>query len=224
MMRRLWRAYVRAGDLKESALRSIMPSRLHFVHYSWPLRPTVCPCDVDFCDYLQQRDIRGKSIFHFGTGGHHVVGLTNRTAGLANDVLGLTVSPSEHAKYVARVIRDPALGKHYKVLFADIYSLSAACLPPLDIATLFHLCEFGDARNAGRRLDDAQVLRLFCSKLKPGGLLLLYPGSYGHRHAKVLVSQAVEAGALAFLEEYKSLAVFRVPGEWAPAPAGPQPE
>lgn len=212
MMRRLWRAYVGAGALKERALRSIMPSRMRFVHYSWPLRPGVCACDLHFCEYLAERNIRGKSIFHFGTGGHHLVGLQNRDLGLANDVLGLTVSPSEHAKYVARVIRDPALGKHYKVLFADIYSLSAACLPVFDIVTLFHLCEFAATNNAGRRINDAEVLRLFCSKLARAGLMLFYPGSYGHPQLAPLLAQAVAEGRVSFVEEYKSLAIFRVPG------------
>ena len=214
---------MRAGALKERALRSIMPSRMRFVHYSWPLRPDVCACDVHFCEYLQERNIRGKSIFHFGTGGHHIVGLQNRDVGLANDIFGLTVSPSEHARYVTRVVRDPALGKHYKVLFADIYSLSAACLPVFDIVTLFHLCEFAATGNPGRRMNDAEVLRLFCSKLAPKGLILLYPGSYGHRYLAPLIAQAVAEGQMSFVEEYKSLVIFQVPG--VPIiPGGPLPE
>jgi hypothetical protein len=179
------------GELKERALRSFMPSRMHFVHYSWPLRPTVCPCDVHFCEYLKDREIREKSIFHFGTGGHHVVGLQNQGMGLANEVLGLTLSPSEHAGYVTRVIRDPTLGKHYKVLFGNIYSLSAACLPAFDIVTLFHLGEFGNEGNTGRQVSDVDVLRLFCSKLLPAGLLLFYPGSYGYSKLRPLIAKAV---------------------------------
>jgi hypothetical protein len=208
MMHRLWRVYVRAGALKERTLRAVMPSRMRFVHYSWPLR-SVCPCDVHFCDYLVERDVRAKSIFHFGTGGHHIVGRRNLEGGLRNDILGLTLSPREHAKYVTRVVRDPELSRHYKVLFADVYSLSAACLPLFDIVTLFHLCEFAQTSSAARRMDDAQVVRLFCSKLPRGGLLLLYTGSYGYGQAAQLVSQAVAAGWLSFDERYKSLAVFR---------------
>jgi hypothetical protein len=214
---------VRVGALKERALRSIMPSRMRFVHYSWPLRPSVCACDVHFCEYLQERKIRGKSIFHFGTGGHHIVGLQNRDVGLANDIFGLTVSPSEHASYVTRVIRDPPLGKHYKVLFADIYSLSAACLPVFDIVTLFHLCEFAATDNPARRMNDAEVLRLFCSKLAPQGLILFYPGSYGHQQLAPLLAQAVDDGQMSFVERYKSLVIFQVPG--GPIiPRGPLPE
>jgi hypothetical protein len=207
--RRLWRAYVQVGDLKERALRRLLPARLHFVHYSWPLRASVCPCDVHFCEFLAQRNIRHQSIFHFGTGGHHVVGLQNQRAALANEILGLTLSPREHASYVKRVIDDPALAKHYKVLFADIYSLSAACLPEFGLVTLFHLCEFTDPNNGGRRTTDAEVLRLFCSKLQSDGLMLFYPGSFGYARAAPLIEQAVTAGWLSFDQEYKSLIVYR---------------
>ena len=210
MAGRLWRAYVRAGALKERALRALMPSRMHFVHYSWPLRSAVCPCDVDFCNYLSERNITRRSIFHFGTGGHHVVGLHNRDAGLANDILGLTLSPSEHARYVARVVRDPALGRHYKVLFADIYSLSCACLPRFDVVTLFHLSEFAEASDAGRRMGDAGLLQLFQSTLLPEGLLMLYPGSYGYPRAAPLIAQSVADGRMVLQERYKSLEIYRV--------------
>jgi hypothetical protein len=208
-VRRLWRAYVRTGELKERALRTLNPSRLHFVPYSWPLRTTMCPCDVHLCEYLVERDIRGRSIFHFGTGGHHLVGERNRQAGLENDVLGLTLSPSEHARYVSRVIRDPGFGKHYKVLFADLYSLSADCVPDFDMVTLFHLCEFADARSAGRRMDDRQVLQLFQAKLKTGGALLFYSASFGFPRARALIAELVAAGRLRLVEEYRSLLIYR---------------
>jgi hypothetical protein len=213
---------VRVGELKESVMRRLAPSRLHFVHYSWPLRPTVCPCDIHFCEFLAQRNIRRQAIFHLGTGGHHVVGLHNQGAGLANEILGLTLSPREHASYVKRVVDDPALGKHYKVLFADIHSLSAGGLPDFDIVTLFHLCELADANHGGRRLTDAQVLGLFCSKLRPDGLMLIYPGSFGYSQAAPLIEQAVAAGRLSFDQEYQSLLVYRAAGGLATArPSAP---
>ena len=211
-MKRLWNAYVRAGDLKERALRALMPSRLHFVTYSWPLRPETCPCDVHFCQYLEERGIRRRSIFHFGSGGHHLVGRQNRDRALDNEVLAITVSPAEHARYVALVIRDRSLGRHYKVLFADIHDLSAASLPTFDVVTLFHLCEFGEQQDGGRRMNDAAVLDLFLSRLAPGGLVLFYPGSFGYQQAAPLVEGAVAAGRLSLLERYRSLVVYRGAG------------
>ena len=208
-MNRMWQTFLRIRGAKERVLRKVMPSRLHFVHYSWPLLPQECPCDVDFCEYLVERDIRGKAIFHFGTGGHHRVGLHNQTRELANDILGLTISPAEHQGYLRRIIRNPALARHYKVLFADLYSLSDACLPCFDIVTLFHLCEFADPGSAARRIDDAGALELLRSKLRPDGLLLLYPGSHAFKRVAPLVEPAVAAGRLVFLEQYRNLLIYR---------------
>jgi hypothetical protein len=211
-MRRLWRTYVRIGALKERVLRSIMPSRMHFVHYSWPLRPDSCPCDVHFCEYLEERGIRQKSIFHFGSGGHHTVGLRSHAAGLANEVFALTVSPREHATYVTRVIGDPALGRYYKLLFADIYRLSAACLPSFDVITLFHLGEFSPSTKSGSPADDREVLRLFLSKLTPGGSILFYPGSFGYPRVQQLLAEAEADGIISYVEKYQSLIIFKAPG------------
>jgi hypothetical protein len=212
MTQRLWRAYVRAGELRQRLMRAFNPTRMQFVAHSWPLRPDVCPCDVDFCDYVDSHGMRGRSVFHFGTGGHHLVGLRNHAEGWTNEVLGLTVSPREHDTYVRHVVRDPALAKHYKVLFADIYSLSTAALPTFDVVTLFHLCEFADPSSAGRRLDDSGLLRMFCCRLAPEGLLLLYKGSFGYSRAQPLLAAAVAEGTLAFVEEFRSLAIYRRTG------------
>jgi hypothetical protein len=206
---RLWYAHIRAGAAKERVLRKLLPTRMHFVHYSWPLRPAMCPCDVDLCEYLRERNVEGKSVFHFGTGGHHIVGLENDKARVPNEILALTLSPHEHAGYVRRVIRNPALGKHYKVLFADLYSLSADCLPVFDIVTLFHLCEFDAASEAGQRLSDAEVLQLFQSKLRPGGRMLFYPRSFGFPRLAPLLTQEVAAGRVSLIEQYRSLVVYR---------------
>jgi hypothetical protein len=211
-MHGFWRAYVRVGAAKERALRRIMPSRMQFVHYSWPLRPDVCPCDIHFCEYLRERNVRRKSIFHFGTGGHHIVGLQNQEFGLENHVLGLTASPNELWSYVTRVIRNPLFGKYYQVMFADIYTLSASCLPSFDIATLFHLSEFTDAAVDGQRMSDDDTLRLFCTKVVAGGHIFLYRGSYGYPRCVPLIDQAIADGHMAFVERYKSLDVFLVPG------------
>ena len=209
MIRRLWNALMTPHTLRERVQRRLQPGRLLFPDRSWPLTPAFCPCDVHFGEYLRERDIRHRSIFHLGTGGHHIVGKLNCEAGLANEILGLTLSPQENAQYVAAVIRNPLLGRHYKVLFADLYSLSAAGLPAFDIVTLFHLCEFADRRSAGRRMDDARVLDLFLSKLAPGGLMVFYPGSCGYSQAQPLIAQVTGDRRLSPVEQYKSLAIFR---------------
>jgi hypothetical protein len=208
-MQRLWRARVRAGELQQQFAALFQPSRLRYVSHSWPLRPDVCPCDLHLCDYLDERAIRGRTVFHFGTGGHHVVGARNHTEDWRNEIIGLTLAPSEHDRYVSKVIREPAFGRHYKVLFGDIYSLSASTLPAFDLVSLFHLCEFGDPASGGRRQDDQGVVRMFCSLLRPGGVLLLYRDSFGFAQAKPLVAKIVADGLLSLAEEYKSLSIYR---------------
>jgi hypothetical protein len=86
---------------------------------------------------------------------------------------------------------------------------------------LFHLCEFADARSAGRRMDDAQVLRLFHSRLRPAGLLMFYKGSFGYPRARPLIAQLLADGLLSFVEEYASLEIYRAdsvpqPGQHPP--------
>lgn len=206
---RLWIAGIRAGSWRERLLRTLNPARMRFVHYSWPLRPEDCPCDLEFAELLEARGVRHKSIFHFGSGGHHWIGRRNREAGLDNEVLALTLSPPEHASYVNSVVRDPPLGAHYKVLFADLYSLRAAALPTFDIVTLFHLCEFSPPAGDAYRLDDAGVLRLFLSRLAPDGLMIFYRGSFAHAKQLPIIEAALARGQLSFVEDFKSLLICR---------------
>ena len=200
----------RLAIAKERVLHTLMPGRMRVVPASWPLLPDVCPCDVHLCDYLEERRVRGAALFHFGSGGHHIVGLRNQRARLENDILALTASPSEHARYISLVVSDPTLGQHYRVLFGDIYELRPAALPTFDLATLFHLCEFSPEPDDGRLLDDAGVLGLVRSQVRPGGRLLFYEGSFAYRRAASLVERAVGDGEMTFDERYKSLVVYRV--------------
>lgn len=202
---------MRAALFKERVLHKLAPARMNVVPYAFPLVPQICPCDIHFCDFLEHRKLREKSIFHFGTGGHHIVGLRNWTDGMANEILAITVSPSEYSRYINRVVAKPSFGTHYKVLFADIYDLHPALLPEFDVVTLFHLYEFTPPEPFAReiRMDDGGVLDLFLSKLSRQGLLLFYAGSHGHRETRVVVERAVAAGKISFEASYKSLLVYR---------------
>lgn len=208
---RAWSFYERAGGAKEAVLRRMQPGRMRIVPHSWPLWERMCSCDLHFCDFLQERNIRSKSIFHLGTGGHHVVGLRNRSEGAGNVILGVTVSPDELKRYVKLVIRDPLLGRSYKVLFADVHDLQAASLPSFDLVTLFHLCEFSSTTPC-HLLSDEGVFDLLTSKLASGGLVALYRKSLGYRRLQPIVEAAMARGALEYLEDYKSLQLLRVPG------------
>ena len=63
---------------------------LHFWDAVWDLRITECPCDVHFVDWLEKKKIQNASIFHFGTGSHHIVGVKVAENGSGNCVLGVT--------------------------------------------------------------------------------------------------------------------------------------
>jgi hypothetical protein len=196
--------------IKERLLNKLMPSRMSIFPCNWPLLPDVCPCDLHFCSYLKERNVSKRSIFHFGSGGHHLVGLRNRQDALDNDVWAVTASAAEHGRYKREVSRDPPLGEHYRVLLADIYDLDDAALPEFDLVTLFHLCEYTPRTGPVRRLDDGGILDLFRSKLTPTGRLFFYDGSFARQAASGIIEQRVAEGLLSFEERYQSLLIYRV--------------
>jgi hypothetical protein len=197
--------------------------RLNLWEQSWPLQVAECPCDVDFTDYLDEREIRGKSIFHFGSGEHHHLGRWNHAARAAHEILSVTASKAELLAYVDLIAGQPEIALGYQVLFTDVYALAPRLLPAFDLVTLFHLCEFYDPATAAyARLDDASLLDLFVDRLNPGGLLFFYTGSRGSRRsndpqesgfagARRLLDRQLKAGRLAEREAYKSLLVCARP-------------
>ena len=217
---RAWHVYEKMGNAKEALLRRVQPGRMRIVPRSWPLWPRMCSCDLHFCDFLQERDVRAKSIFHLGTGGHHIVGLRNRVDNLGNVILGVTVSPAEIRRYVKLVTGDPILGQNYRVLFADVRDLQPAALPSFDLVTLFHLCEFDSATEPVHLLSDEGVFGLLISKLNPGGLLALYRQSIGFRRLQPMLAAAIAAGRLKHCEDYKSLQILQIPTPLSPISHG----
>jgi hypothetical protein len=73
-----------------------------------------CPCDFHFPEYLTKRGVGSKSIFHFGSGEHHLLGRANVVGPKRNEILAITASKSEHAAYVELIIRNPEIAKYYK--------------------------------------------------------------------------------------------------------------
>ncbi|HRK25469.1 MAG TPA: hypothetical protein PLQ11_11000 [Beijerinckiaceae bacterium] len=176
----------------------------------WPLDVKQCPCDVHFTDWMKREGRSDATVFHFGTGDHHHVGKTLAMAGQAASVLGITATKPEYVSYMDLVIAHPQIGKRYKVLFTDIYQLAPELLPKFDVVTLFHLCEFWSQANAPyARLDDAGVLQAMAGKVRAGGALLFYTGSFAFETARKLVE--AEIGRLGFdgPERFESLLVYR---------------
>jgi hypothetical protein len=188
-------------------------SKLNFWNATWALDERQCPCDIHYLDYLDANGLRGKDIFHMGTGSHHIIGLKTATNGAGNQVLGITASKEEYAAYVDLLIDNPRLGFTYKVYFGDIYQLDRRLLPSLDHATLFHIGEYRTADNDSYgALTDTEMTLVLADALKPGGEIFFYTGSFAYD--KGLAAGAALVADRGFKDAgiFKSLHIFRKPG------------
>ena len=191
-----------------------MPDKLqlNYWRHSWPLRPDVCPCDPDFCDFVLEGQVRDKVIFHFGTGEHHLVGRENAALDVPNHIFAVTASQPEYSAYIDFIIGNPHAANYYKVMFVDIYTLSPRVLPKFDVVTLFHLCEFFREQQAAYApLDDVRLLELFISNLKPNGKILFYRGSHTSEKMQTIVDRFVHEGKLVFQGDFKTLMIYHLP-------------
>jgi hypothetical protein len=167
--------------------------------------------DVYFCDFINDHNIRDQVIFHFGTGGHHIVGRRNINFQPPNHVLAVTASEGEYSAYIKHIIDNPHTGNYYKVLFLDIYTLSERILPRFDVVTLFHLCECYENETCEySTLDDRGLLDLFISRLQPNGQIIFFRDSVAAEKMQSIVNEYVDAGKLVFTEAYKTLLVYRL--------------
>jgi hypothetical protein len=188
---------------------AVTKPKLNAWNATWSLDEKQCPCDIHFLDYLAERGVRGKDIFHMGTGNHHIVGLETARRGDANHVLGITASKAEYDDYVQLLIDNPRLGFTYKAYFGDIYQIDQRLLPPLDIATLFHIGEYRTAENDsyGALTDDDMTLVL-ADSLRPNGEIHFYTGSFAYDRGVAASRKLLERG---FKDAgmYKTLHIFR---------------
>ena len=185
-------------------------SKMNYYTASWPLIVEMCPVDIHFTDYLEERGIRDRAIFHFGTGAHHHVGVRCFENGSNNTVLGITASVEEADAYIKLAIENPRLSKTYKAFFGDIYMLEPRLLPEFDIVTLFHLCEFwGPESAAYGAMTDLQMLDLMTDKTRPGGLIMFYVKSMAFDRAVLVIAEWEKQGRATRQEEYKTLLIYR---------------
>jgi hypothetical protein len=185
-------------------------SKLNYWNETWSFDEAQCPCDLHFVRYLQEKQVRNAAIFHFGTGNHHIVGLRAAENGANNAVLGITASPQEYDDYVELLIKNPRLGHTYKAYFGDIYQLDARLLPEFDYVTLFHVGEFRTPDNDSYgALADLEMTLLLADKVKPGGEILFYTGSFAYDKAQAVAQELVKARPFALAADYKSLKVYR---------------
>jgi hypothetical protein len=188
---------------------------LHYWDAYWDLREKECPCDVHFIEWLDKNGITDSTIYHFGTGGHHHVGIECASAKRRNAVLGITAAPQEYEKYVELAIARPDVLRWYNAVFGDIYLLNDKLLPTFDVVTLFHLCEFrGEKNDAYKALTDLEVTNLLTDKTHPGGHILFFTTSFafdwdGPMSAKKVIAQWEKERDVERVGEFKSLLVYR---------------
>jgi hypothetical protein len=186
---------------------------LNYWNATWSLDEKQCPCDVHFLDYLEEKRLSGKDIFHMGTGNHHIVGLRTAANGSGNHVLAITASPEEYNDYIRLAIENPRLGFTYKAYFGDIYQLDRRLLPDLDIATLFHIGEYRTAENDRYgALTDAEMTLVLADKLRPGGEVLFYSGSFAYDRAEAAAKVLAAERGFSAAGSYKTLRIWRKRG------------
>jgi hypothetical protein len=176
----------------------------------WDMQDDLCPCDNHFNEWIEAEGIRGQSIYHLGTGTHHVVGL--RQSELGNRVFAITASKEEYDAYIKLVTENVRVAKNYLCYFGDIYLSNAVLLPEFDVVTLFHLCEFFYPNTAGKDyggLTDRGVLDLLTKRTRRNGYILFYTKSMSFETAAPIIEDWETACAVERLREFKTLLVYR---------------
>jgi hypothetical protein len=182
----------------------------------WDLNESMCPCDVYFNEWVREQQLTGKSIYHFGTGTHHAVGIEQ--ARIGNSVFAITASVEEYQSYISLMIQNPDIARSYLTYFGDVYLANPRLLPDFDVVTMFHLCEFSAPSTTGpeyKGLSDRQLLDLFTDKTRPGGFILLYSGSDGflrYHRAQAVVAEWEKQKPVISAGMFKTLLVYRKTG------------
>jgi hypothetical protein len=183
---------------------------LNFANYFYGLDIDQCPADHHFVQWLDKSSIRRKNIFHFGTGGHHLVGMKNAELKWGNAIQGITASPQEYQAYIDLAVAQPGVMGEYKVYFGDIYQLDGRLLPQFDVVTLFHLCEFwSDKNTAYGGMNDLDLACLLADHLQPGGHMLFYSGSFAFAQAEPVIAKLRGLRPLRPIADHESLRVYQ---------------
>jgi hypothetical protein len=188
---------------------------MNFWDAKWDLDEAQCPCDIHFNDWIDAEQLAHKTIFHFGTGKHHVVGIRQAENGSGNRVFGITASPEEYDAYIRLVTERPRIAKAYLCYFGDIYLTNPLLLPVLDISALFHLGEFIHETTTSPEyggVDDLALTRMLLGRTAPGGHVLIFTGSFAHDKAEAVAAKLEAAGEITFVGAFKTLLVYRKAG------------
>jgi len=186
--------------------------KMNFWDAKWDLDEAQCPCDIHFNEWIETNKITGKTIYHFGTGTHHIVGLTQAANGSNNVVFAITASTVEYDTYIKLALERPQVVKNYLAYFGDVYLTNPRLLPEIDVATMFHAGEFIGANTTSAEyggMDDLGVTCVLLDRMRPGGHVLFYTGSFAFDKAEAIVATLEREGKLERAGTFKSLLVCR---------------
>lgn len=186
--------------------------KMNYWGEQWGLHPDICPCDVHLNEWIEANGIANKTIYHFGTGTHHIVGRRQAELGTGNVVFAITASKEEYETYLSLVMDNAPVAKTYLAYFGDIYLTNARLLPDFDVVNLPHLCEFFSPNTASAEyggVDDRGLLDLFTAKTRAGGHILFYTGSNGFEKVQPIIAAWERAQPVERREDFKTLLVYR---------------
>jgi hypothetical protein len=189
--------------------------KMNYWDAKWDLQVDVCPCDVQFNEWVAKKKLRNKLIYHFGTGTHHVIGIKQAQNGSGNVVFAITASKEEYDSYIELVAKNAKVSKSYLAYFGDVYLSNPRLLPEFDVVTMFHLCEFYSPNTASKAyggLTDAKLLDLFTKKTKRGGHILFYTRSKDFNLAEPVIAKWAKVRPVKRVGTFKTLLVYRKTG------------
>ena len=178
----------------------------------WVMQDDLCPCDNHFNEWIEAEGITGKTIYHLGTGTHHIIGQTQSQNESRNRVFAITASKEEYEAYMDLVTENPRVAKTYVCYFGDIYLTKPELLPDFDVVTMFHICEFFFPNTASKEyggLTDPKVLDLFTAKTRKGGYILFYKHSMGFHKLEKWLPKWEKKAPVKRVGEFKTLIVYK---------------
>lgn len=145
-----------------------------------------CPCDIEFCELLKNNpEFDIERIYHMGSGGHHLVGLTAHSLGIKT--ISITFSEREHSLYLDLLKHDPSIAENYLCYVGNIYTTPLEIFRELDCVNLFHLCESGASVQQGMAAAQRAI-----EALRSGGFLAFYPYSNAWSSAQEIAERFLE--------------------------------
>ena len=186
--------------------------KVRFAGDKWDLDVDVCPCDVYFNEWVAANKIANQTIYHFGTGNHHIVGFTQAQNGSGNRVFAITAAPEEYATYITEASDNPLVAKNYLCYFGNVYRTNDHLLPQFDVANLFHLSEFYWPERATPEhggIDDVQLLDMITRHTRPGGHILFYTKSKDWELAEPIIAAWEKTGVAQRQPDFRLLRVYR---------------